>query len=183
MRLTHELGLVGRFPALESIGFVTNSTDQVRCVADDTIANDWRVSITNAGTATWKDLFFVADPGVAVGNADGTITSGGLTHNAFRIDNIGVNRNLLSESIKADLLFEPGETWIFLVTNFGLPVGVPPFFGSLGIGTDTINPNDPNSFTNSSASILANLDEPSIAGLLGLGLAVIGFSTRGRSRR
>jgi hypothetical protein len=111
------------------------------CVADDGLANDWAVTITNISGAPWgapvsRPLYFVANFGNSVGNADGvsdfTLFPG--ASDAFLIDSSGVNPNLIVESAAADGLFAPGESWVFLVTNFITPaaLGSSPSFMSFG---------------------------------------------------
>jgi len=116
--------------------------------------NDWEVTITNTSPSDYVDLFFVTETFDSVGNADGTFCGGDC--DAFLIKSGGVNSNLISESFAPpDGIFESGETWIFLVTNFsGAGAGLPPTFGSLGIGPAS-SP-DVDTPTTSRASIVAN---------------------------
>jgi len=130
--VTEELGTAPAFPIAELISVNTASSPSTLCIPDDGDAlNDFFISITNETPRHFYNLFFVADPGISVGNADGTI--GG--DDAFRINKFGVNPNLVFESIEPNGVFEPGETWTFTVSNFG-PAGggLTPTFGSTGIG-------------------------------------------------
>ena len=104
------------------------------CVSDNGMQDDWIISITNAGQTTFRDLHFVSDESVSLSNADQR-PAGGEGNDAFRIDSIGINANLLSESIAADELFSPGESWDFVVWDFNV-AGQPdqPVLGSGGIG-------------------------------------------------
>ncbi len=81
------------------------------------MASDFIVTITNFTTFSWTDLFFVADAGIFVGNADGKIKDG----EAFKIDKTGINTPLISESMARDFIFEPGESWTFIVQDWDLP--------------------------------------------------------------
>ena len=155
MTLTDELGgtaanngqTAAPFPIDEWISWSVLPAGVV-CTGTPGGNNDWEVTITNQTSRRFSDLFFVTDaPGNnTVGNADGKI----LGFDAFRIDGTvtkGVNDNLLSESIKVDEIFEPGEVWKFLVSDFValnnspvLPVGAP-FFGSLGVGSVSLESN------------------------------------------
>jgi len=131
--LTHELGEQQFFPINESFStFVSPATFTV-CVPDDGIANDWIVSITNTSGIAWNNLFFVADLGLTIGNADGNmidvVNAPGVIADAFRIDGTvtaGVNNNLLGESGPIDEIFQPGETWRFNVSNYFDPAGTAP---------------------------------------------------------
>lgn len=168
--LTHELGEFGGFPVDELILSVAGGGSVV-CVADDGDSfNDFEVLITNLSPHTWTDLFFVADLGNTVGNADGFIAETGQF--AFKIDSVGVNPNLIFETTLADGLFTPGETWAFRVSNFVVTTGpAVPVFGSVGIGTSTLG---------SSASILANkvVPLPAAAWLFGSALGLLGWLRR-----
>jgi hypothetical protein len=132
--LTHELGQNQFFPLNEALDInVTPATFTV-CVPDDGIANDWIVQITNISGVTWKNLFFVADLGMKVGNADGSmedaIGAPQVFTDAFRIDGtvtVGLNNNLLGESGPIDEVLQPGEVWRFNVSNFSGPAGAPAF--------------------------------------------------------
>jgi len=90
------------------------------CVPDDAFPdNDWVVTITNLSPLDWHGLYFVVDGSIPLGNMDGFEITNGVPAAAFRIDSVGVNPNLISESIALDGVFQSGETWEFLVTNFG----------------------------------------------------------------
>ena len=64
----------------------------------------------------------------------------------FRIDNEacdpgGVNHPLFSESITANCIFEPGETWAFIIDGFttvGGPPGPATALGSIGVPSPEI---------------------------------------------
>ena len=160
--------------------------NQVECVGDDGIANDWNVRIVNLGSAYWENLHFVADEGVdfSLGNFDGEIedlTMPGFTK-AFRIDGTvtpGINNPLIGESMTVDEIFEPGETWSFLLSNFNAT----PVFDSIGAFAVSSAGSPP-----STASILANrvqtviVPEPTTLVLLSLGSCVL-LRRPGRAHR
>lgn len=170
--LSHELGEGGFFPINESfkVNAVTPATFTV-CVPDDGQANDWIVDITNTSGIAWTNLFFVADDQMFIGNADGTMLDpfgppGIAPTDAFRIDSVGLNNNLLGESLLNDGIFAPGESWRFNVSNFSHASGAafPPIFQRPGIfaNSETVNAAIPGT-----ASILAiPVPEPSTIGAL-----------------
>jgi hypothetical protein len=176
----HELGDAAVFPSDEGLLINIASTNQTFCVPDDGAPNDFLVTITNITPYSWKDLYFVVDAGVTVGNVDGAIedTTFPGFNGAFKIDNLGLNSNLVSGDTNNNLLFDPGEAWEFGLTNFVAPASLPPFpiFSSVGhfsasSGSDGV----------SNASILANrVPEPTACTLLLAGSAAL---TVGRRRK
>ena len=120
--LPREIGDVALFPTIDAIAYHDHRSSVVVGVADDGIANDWLVHVHNVSGRSWRDLFFVADFGASIGNADGlmqdTIGAPGQFTDAFRIDAQGTNANLLTESILADGILQPNEEWEFVVSNF-----------------------------------------------------------------
>jgi hypothetical protein len=120
------------------------------------------LGIRNDNPVDYTEVWYVANTanGTDFSNWDGTI-NGNI---AYRIDNVGLNKPLVSESLIADGIWNAGETWVFTLQDWsnanllnGLAinaVGVP---GLLGDG--------------SSGSILALVaPEPGTAGLLIVGL-------------
>ncbi len=168
----HELGdFTSGFPNDEALDVKVTNAPLLACVSDDGAPNDFLVEITNISPFSWTDLFFVADDGTFIGNADGSITdlnAPGFT-DAFKIDNLGVNQNLVAGDVNGNLIFEPGETWEFLVTNFLAPASLPPFpvLGSVGLFAGSSA-----SDFDSNSSIVANqvpVPEPSSVGLVLIG--------------
>jgi hypothetical protein len=172
--LTHELGQVTFFPIDEALEIIATPVQQYVCVADDGIQNDWGIRITNISGQAWQNLFFVADLGLTVGNADGTVFDGPpgvVPTDAFRIDGTvtvtGMNDNLQGETGLIDEILSPGETWRFLLTNYADPAGLapPPLFRAPGVFANS----EPylGSASISTASILATpVPEPTAIGLL-----------------
>ena len=134
--LTEELGELPFFPLDEQISSSHVSSAPVVCVADDgDSSNDYEITITNLSGLAWTNLFYVVDQFDTVGNADGTISDGITSCDAFKIDAAGSNANLVSESAAADGVFAPGEVWVFRVTNLVMSPTLPTTptpFDSLG---------------------------------------------------
>ncbi len=109
-----ELGI--NFPANELISASAITTAAVACAQNlPQGAIDVEVSITNlTGGAWFSNLYYVAEAGTSFSNFDGLIN--GML--AFRIDRAGNNVPLISESLLADGLFAPGETWKFVIDDF-----------------------------------------------------------------
>ncbi|MDP2326175.1 MAG: hypothetical protein Q8N51_19400 [Gammaproteobacteria bacterium] len=136
----------GPFPFDEAIASESLIQNQFGCIANPEISGpDFLVHIRNLTATSWTDLFFVADTGNYFNNHDGTIL-GGL---AMRIDAVGVNTPLISESITVNGIFEPGEDWLFLVLDWTGPAP-PSIFDSIGVGAGS------GGFPPSTASIVAN---------------------------
>jgi hypothetical protein len=172
--LTDELGDAAVFPVNEGITFNVTPTSVVVCVPDDGIANDWLVHITNISGATFSDLFFVADGGSSLGNADGKVEdmtgAPGVMTDAFRVDAQGVNANLLWGSMNVDGILQPGEEWEFAVMNFNTgPQSTPPVIISPNkfAGSSQIDPTG--GLNSGNASLLAiPIPEPSTLGVFTL---------------
>ena len=133
-----ELG-TGMFPVDELIFAISSPTDLSACVVtDDGTVQNSLVRITNASGRSWENLFYVGDIETTFSNVDGFATTNeapppsSLLTFAFRIDNVGMNQNLVSESMSADGIFEPGETWQFIIQDYQNAAGLPAhFMGSL----------------------------------------------------
>ncbi|MDB5326842.1 MAG: hypothetical protein JWM57_2411 [Phycisphaerales bacterium] len=182
--LSGELGDDAQFPIGGAIDYHTHRLYQDIGVPNDGIANDWNVHMTNVSGQSWANLFFVADLGATVGNADGKVedvaNAASVFTDAFRIDALGSNANLLSESISSDGIFEPGEEWEFGVMNFGSGLNaLPPSFITPGVFAGS-SPMVGLGGTN--ASILASpVPEPGVPATIALFASLLLRRHRGRS--
>jgi len=178
--LTHELGELPHFPLEEAIKTVVETTNFLSCTPaiNQPPGTNFLVTMDNLSGKAWSDVYFVADPDYSISNPDGVI-KGGL---AFRIDHEMINQPLVFESMTFDGVFEPGETWKFIVQGWvplnGPPLPLPPLFGSIGVGVDSLpgSPGDPNGVF-STASIVA-VPEPQVWGMMAVGLGLVGWMAR-----
>ena len=163
----HELGNNPPFPIDEWIDSCWIETTLTSCWdgSDDPLITNVLVSITNRTNIFWWDLHYVADPETTISNFDGWIGNVGMgdAEEAFRIDYPGINIPLVSESMTADEIFEPGETWEFILQDFANPHYFPAAFDSLGIAGASCG------YPPSTGSIIALVPSPGAFALLVLG--------------
>jgi len=131
-----ELGTGSMFPTDELISAFATPTSLSACaITDDASVENMLVRITNLSGRDWTELFYVGDGETTFSNVDGFATTNeapppnSLLTFAFRIDNVGMNRNLVSESGVADGVFSAGETWQFIIQDYA---------NSNGIGADVM---------------------------------------------
>ena len=131
------------------------------------------VEITNIDVPGDPYLWYVADPETLITNFDGWIGNAGLgdAEEAFKIDSVGINRPLVSESMIADDRFQLGETWEFIIQDF-MGLGPPVPFDSLGIASMSA------CWPPSTGSIIT--PEPATIALLGFG--AVGLLARRRRK-
>jgi hypothetical protein len=172
--LVDELGFSPPFPLDERLDAVATFTQIPACpLMDDPAMPNALVMITNLAVPprAFDRVWYVADRETSLTNPDGVAGMPGIPpERAFRIDTVGVNTPLVSESFAMDGVWAPGETWTFIIQDYANTLGLPPsLYDSIGVPS-TLSPP-------SSGSIIA-VPEPSFAamGLLG---AIL---TRRRSR-
>lgn len=115
---------------------------------DETEGITVQIAITNMTNRHFPDLYYVGDghdqpiPETVFTNVDNWVIDTTLWHEedgyglAFKIDAIGLNTPLVFESMAPDQIFEPGETWEFVIQEFSQRMGnAPELLGSVGPGT------------------------------------------------
>lgn len=135
-----------------------------------------QIWIRNKTSADWTEVYYVADPETSLTNYDEWVGNAGLgdATPAFRIDAVGENTPLVSESMAADGILQAGETWEFVVqdySNANTPQPGPHAFGSIGIASLSSDP-PPDQTIPSTASIIA-APEPAALALLAAGAVVL----------
>ena len=184
-RQVHELGNppappwgpFGSFPINEAIAslYVGNSTPA--CPSSYQGGGSFVVRILNLTNIVWRDLWYVADPGTTISNVDGTVNG----MRAFRIDSVGGNRPLITETMQFDGDFQPNEIWQFVIDAYNFPLGqTPDRLGSIGVPSSV--PFGPDLST---GSIIAIVPEPASCALALLGIAglvTVARATRGAQR-
>lgn len=165
---TEEFGDPAVFSPDQAIAHAFTFTDLSACpLEDDPTIPNALVVITNLTGRRLGDLFYVGDPSTVFTNVDGFGDQGvfpDLVGLAFRIDAAGVNRPLVFESIAADGIFDPGETWHFIVQDYFSPLGLPPdSFTSIGYADGSVA-----AVETSSASVVQFVPGPGVLGTLAL---------------
>lgn len=161
-----ELGTAPFFPPDELIQAEFTFVSFPACPqTDDPAIPNALLIITNLTGRTLTDLYYVADPHTTISNVDGfgeSFAAPGIVGQAFRIDQLGMNRSLIAESMNPDGVFEPGETWEILLQDYSNAFGLPASaLGSLDFAGASMG----DQF--SSGSILLAIPAPGTGVLLG----------------
>lgn len=170
----HELG-VG-FPAnqlITSVNLGPVAFDP--CPVDKEEGLNFQIQIQNLTGYDWTDVYYVADPETMLTNVDELMGEVGFSAwLAFKIDNVGLNQPLVSESMIVDNIFQAGEIWEFVIQDYSNALGGPPeAFDSIGIASASTG------WTPSTGSIVA-VPEPATAMMLVFGAGVGIFVRRMR---
>jgi hypothetical protein len=182
----HELGLgalsEGPFPPDEEI-LVSEDLNVGfdACNPVVTVTNAL-VHITNKTGSDFSEVWYVADPDTDLTNYDGWVNdpNGAVPCElfgckAFRIDSVGANKPLISESLTADGIFENDETWSFVIDDYLNTAALPPSaLNSLLVGSKS--PFGPSS--GSIIAVLAPVPEPGALSLLALAVGALGWRLR-----
>ena len=166
-----ELGVA--FPDDELIRSRDSFTELAACQGQSPSLVNRLLEITNLTSRTFSELWYVTDPDTTISNVDGLVNG----QPAFRIDSAisdpgGANLPLIFESGGINDIFEPGETWRFVIDDYSNAFLPPSALASVGLvgsfsATDTF----------SSGSIIA-IPEPSC-----LAMAIFVFGCIGVCRR
>lgn len=136
--IVEELGVnppgAAPFPANELIGaYYYQDTTYTPCLqnADNTGIPNPVVGIINLTKTAFTNVWYVSDPETTLANDDGWINN----ELAFKIDSVGFNQPLIMESLIVDGIFQPGETWEFVIQDYVNTLGLSPAaFSSVGVG-------------------------------------------------
>lgn len=167
-------GMKGPFPKDEEIS--AYSSEEYYPVCEATNIRDMPDSIVRITNLTdpprsFDSLWYVGNPNTSLTNVDGVVLQIGHESygagKAFRIDTKGVNKPLMSESLVPNGIFEPGETWTFIIQDYvaGGPAAGAADLASIGVAGGSVLGGD------SSGSIIGvPVPEPTSLGLLALGM-------------
>ena len=112
------------FPADELISSSWETTTYIPCPRDYDSGgpSNIKVTMTNLTDRAFYKVAYVKDPETSITNDDLLLING---QESFLIDYAGINVPLVYESMAQDTVFEPGETWKFVIQNYSNTSGLP----------------------------------------------------------
>lgn len=124
-----ELGSVDQFgsfsfPEEERIEatLIGPTTESTCSFNDDPNTPNLLLDIVNLNSVSFSDVWYIPDETTFVSNSDFFVVPtdgpGGTLLPSIRIDTVGSNQPLISESLNSDGIFEPGETWRFILQDY-----------------------------------------------------------------
>lgn len=153
-----ELGTGPLFPQNELIIASVSPTMYSPSPLTDNGTPSALIRMTNLTGQSWTNLYYVADPETSFTNVDGvaaSVLNAAVFTPAFRIDAVGLNTPLVSESIFSDGIFQPFEVWEFVIQNYTNAFGLSAAdFGSLDFAGGSMGD------SHSSGSIIAMTPVP-----------------------
>ena len=163
-----EIGDYLEFPADEALwhNYPSNSPLPACPASDISGVADPLVEIRNMTGKAWTEVWYVADDETTLTNFDGAAHQAGYPHlqESFRIDAVGLNQPLVSESFSNNGIWDIGETWVFILQDYTNLLNLPPdAITSIGVGSASVSP--ASGVIDSSGSIIA-VPEPASAVLL-----------------
>ena len=130
---------------VQLISSIWQYTEYVPCPQDYQGGMNVEVRITNLTNRAFEDLYYVGDVHddgsfeTTFTNNDELVADVSPWHTnnapglAFKIDAIGLNTPLIFESLALNGIFEPGETWHFVIQEYANMLGnSPAALGSVG---------------------------------------------------
>jgi len=112
-------------------------TPQIACPMSFVGIPSQLIEITNLTSTTWSQVWYAGNSTTAISNDDGLINQ----EEAFLINNLPTDMNnpLIFESGPVDNMFQPGETWRFIIDGYGNPAGQQPHvFDQIGVPDPTL---------------------------------------------
>jgi len=105
----------GPFPSSEELDVVSQVLGVFgTCPSPNGGGIDSKIEITNLSGKAWEHVVYVSDSDNDMANYDGFVNG----EEAMEIDTFGTNVVLTFESIIADDIWQPGETWEFILQDF-----------------------------------------------------------------
>ena len=142
-----EIGDFTFFPTFEQLSSDALTFHPPVCGPDNTNFPNHLIEMTNLSLRDLEEVWYIANEETRISNFDGLandiafpISAVYPGQEAFRIDNDisdpgGIHHPLVSESIAVDGIWQAGETWQFVLQDYGNALGIgPEVFTSIGVG-------------------------------------------------